>query len=244
MGRVSNSCPAAYDTTQTNLRIESLRPLLFLESDLDQTQLERMAKTMTPVAMLPGTTIFAQGDKCATMYYITQGQLSFFRKPSNGRIKATAIALQKQFDMEERTNALEAAKHSMSAAAACSPEANLSDTRRHVTAAERRNAFLEMSVLMDIGNIRSFVADSNKCQRCIILFQVTPPPAPPPPPPPPCRRSARRPHSFTDQGQEDCPWEEAAVCGAARRLRLATGRRGRRQRQHEQQWSSYVGGHG
>ena len=149
---LSNSCPAAYDSTQTNLRIEALRPLLFLESDLDQTQLERMAKTMTPFAKPPGTTIFAQGDKCATMYYITQGQLSFFRKPSNGRIKATAIALQKQVDMEERTNALESAKHSMSADAASSPEAALSDTRKHITAAERRNAFLEMSVLMDIGN--------------------------------------------------------------------------------------------
>jgi hypothetical protein len=86
------------------------------------------------------------------MYYITQGQLSFFRKPSNGRIKATAIALQKQFDMEERTNALESAKHSMSADAASSPDAAFSDTRKHITAAERRNAFLEMSVLMDIGN--------------------------------------------------------------------------------------------
>jgi len=114
--------PRSDNTTQTNLRIESLRPLLFLESDLDQTQLERMAKTMTPVAMLPGTTILRTGGQVCDHVLHYQGQLSFFRKPSNGRIKATAIALQKQFDMEERTNALEAAKHSTSAAAACSPK--------------------------------------------------------------------------------------------------------------------------
>jgi CRP-like cAMP-binding protein len=143
---------AAYDTTQTNMRMEALRPLLFLESDLDPTQLERLAKTMTAFATPPGATVFTQGDKVATMYYITQGQLSFFRKPSNGRMKATAIALQKQFEIEERTNALESAKHATSVEAASPAEAAPSDSRKHVTAAERRNAFLEMSALMDIGN--------------------------------------------------------------------------------------------
>ncbi len=142
---------AAYDVTQTNLRMEALKPLLFIESDLDQAQLERMAKTMTPFAKPPGCQLLGQGDKSSTMFYITQGQVSFFRKPSNGRLKATAVALQKQFEMEERSNALDAAKTSHveeeAAAAQC-----FAPSTRPLSAAERRNAFLEMSALMDIGD--------------------------------------------------------------------------------------------
>jgi hypothetical protein len=142
----------AYDTTQTNLRIESLKPLLFIGSDLDQTQLERMAKTMTPFATPPGTTVLAQGEKCATMFYITEGQVSFFRKPANGDLRATAIALQSQFEMEERSNALDAVA-SVHEGADVSPRplGALAGKMRPPSAAQRRNAFLEMSALMDVG---------------------------------------------------------------------------------------------
>jgi hypothetical protein len=132
--------------------MESLKPLLFIGSDLDQTQLERMAKTMTPFAKPPGTTLLAQGDKCATMYYITEGQLAFFRKPENGSLKATAIALQTQFEMEERCNALDAVRRSDSVDAGSSPHL-LAGKMRPTSAVERRNAFLEMSALMATGKL-------------------------------------------------------------------------------------------
>ena len=141
----------AYDTMQTNLRMESLKPLLFIGSDLDQTQLERMAKTMTPFATPPGTTVLAQGEKCATMFYITEGQVSFFRKPANGDLRATAIALQSQFEMEERSNALDAVTSVHEADVSPQPLGALAGKMRPPSAAQRRNAFLEMSALMDVG---------------------------------------------------------------------------------------------
>ena len=141
----------AYDTTQTNLRMESLKPLLFIGSDLDQTQLERMAKTMTPFATPPGTTVLAQGEKCATMFYITEGQVSFFRKPANGDLRATAIALQSQFEMEGRANGLDAVTSVHEADVSPQPLGALAGKMRPPSAAQRRNAFLEMSALMDVG---------------------------------------------------------------------------------------------
>ncbi len=142
-----------YDTTQTNLRMESLKPLLFIGSDLDQTQLERMAKTMTPFASLPGTTVLTQGEKCATIFYITEGQVSFFRKPANGELRATAVALQSQFEMEERSNALDAVHQAAATGADASPQllGALAGKMRPLSAAQRRNAFLEMSALMNMG---------------------------------------------------------------------------------------------
>ena len=147
-----------YDSAQTNLRIEALRPLLFIGSDLDPAQLERMAKTMTPFAKPPGTTLFAQGEKPAAMYYITEGQVSFFRRPSSGRMKASAVALQKQFEMEERSNALEESKKLLSA-----DDEPVVEQRRATSDAERHNAFLELSALMSIGDaaaaaVAAFVA--------------------------------------------------------------------------------------
>ena len=131
--------------------MESLKPLLFIGSDLDQTQLERMAKTMTPFATPPGTTVLAQGEKCATMFYITEGQVSFFRKPANGDLRATAIALQSQFEMEERSNALDAVTSVHEADVSPQPLGALAGKMRPPSAAQRRNAFLEMSALMDVG---------------------------------------------------------------------------------------------
>ena len=136
--------------------MESLKPLLFIGSDLDQTQLERMAKTMTPFAKPPGTALLTQGDKCATMYYITEGQLSFFRKATNGSLKTTAIALQAQFEMEERSNALEALHRSPSADTETSSPA-LVGKMRPISSIERRNAFLEMSALMALGRMLMLV---------------------------------------------------------------------------------------
>ena len=78
---------AVYDNAQTTLRVEALKPLLFIGSDLDPTHLARMAKTMPPFAKPPGSNLVVQGEKVATMYYITEGQVSFFRRPSSGRIK-------------------------------------------------------------------------------------------------------------------------------------------------------------
>jgi hypothetical protein len=131
--------------------MESLKPLLFIGSDLDQTQLERMAKTMTPFATPPGTTVLAQGEKRATMFYITEGQVSFFRKPANGDLRATAIALQSQFEMEERSNALDAVTSVHEADVSPQPLGALAGKMRPPSAAQRRNAFLEMSALMDVG---------------------------------------------------------------------------------------------
>jgi hypothetical protein len=144
-------CCAAYDTTQTNLRMDALRPLLFIGSDLDQTQLERLAKTMAPFAKQPGSTLVSQGEKCGTMFYITQGQLSFFRTPSNGRLRATTVALQKQFDMEERSNALDASRQ-LSSAEASSLRQESVENMRIQSAFERRNAFSSLNSLMTIGD--------------------------------------------------------------------------------------------
>jgi hypothetical protein len=135
--------------------MESLRPLLFIGSDLDNTQLERMAKTMTPFARPPGTALVTQGEKGATMFYITEGQVSFFRRPANGRLKATAIALQTQFEMEERSNALDAVCGSDSVDAGSTTQI-LAGKLRPISAAERRNAFSEMSALMALGMMLVF----------------------------------------------------------------------------------------
>jgi hypothetical protein len=130
--------------------MEALKQLSFIGTDLDPTQLERFAKIMTPFAQPPQTTLFTQGDKCATMYFITEGQVSFFRRPSDGCLRSNAIALQRQFDMEERYNSLESSRQDSAVeAASCSPDA--AGSRPSLSASERRNAFLEMSALMDAG---------------------------------------------------------------------------------------------
>jgi len=59
--------------------------------------------------------------------------------------KATALALQKQFEMEERSSALEESKKLQQ------PSAE-QEQQRHLSAAERHNAFLELSALMAIGD--------------------------------------------------------------------------------------------